>query len=46
MFITFKKRTYKIFPFYKMWTLNEVARTTKDDLFIQIFNQTLKVNLV
>lgn len=23
------KGTFKIFPFYKMWTSNEIARTTK-----------------
>lgn len=35
------KGTFKIFPFYKMWTSNEIARTTKEDYFIKIFNPKL-----
>lgn len=35
------KGTFKIFPFYKMWNSNEIARTTKEDYFIKIFNPKL-----
>lgn len=32
---------FKIFPFYKMWNENEIARQTKEDYFIRLFNPKL-----
>ncbi|XP_062579154.1 uncharacterized protein LOC134241086 [Saccostrea cucullata] len=35
------KGKFKIFPFYKMWTSDEIARVTKEDYFIRLFKPKL-----